>query len=124
MCACRSNHLDVVAVESDATSKQIELSALTQSLPLPDSQWLTFGGQIPTQLDSLSKTDCAIRPFITRAALLTGRKNHSTATGVIPELGDAYPGYSGQIPPDSADLAHPQSRQSSGSKRTQQGVCR
>ena len=38
----------------------------------------------------------------TRAALLTGRNHHSVATGVITELGDGYPGYSGQIPKSTA----------------------
>jgi arylsulfatase len=35
-------------------------------------------------------------------ALLTGRNHHSVGTGVITELGDAYPGYSGQIPANTA----------------------
>jgi hypothetical protein len=38
----------------------------------------------------------------TRAALLTGRNHHSAGTGTITELGDAYPGYSGQIPASAA----------------------
>jgi arylsulfatase len=38
----------------------------------------------------------------TRAALLTGRNHHSVGMGVITELADAYPGYSGQIPKSAA----------------------
>lgn len=34
----------------------------------------------------------------TRAAVLTGRNHHSVGTGVITEMGTAYPGYTGQIP--------------------------
>jgi arylsulfatase len=41
----------------------------------------------------------------TRAALLTGRNHHSAGTGVITEIGDAYPGYSGQVPKSAAMFA-------------------
>jgi arylsulfatase len=41
----------------------------------------------------------------TRAALLTGRNHHSAGTGVITEIGDGYPGYSGQIPKTTAMFA-------------------
>jgi arylsulfatase len=41
----------------------------------------------------------------TRAALLTGRNHHSAGTGVITEMGDGYPGYSGQIPKNAAMFA-------------------
>ena len=70
-------------------------------------QWGTFGGQTPTpNLDRLAQirhaATCAstllrsARPH--GAALLTGRNHHSAGMGVITELADAYPGYSGQIP--------------------------
>ena len=73
-------------------------------------QWGTFGGQIPTpNLDRLAKAGLRYTRFHTtalcsptRAALLTGRNHHSVATGVITELGEAYPGYSGQIPKSTA----------------------
>jgi arylsulfatase A-like enzyme len=73
-------------------------------------QWSTFGGQIPTpNLDRLAKAGLRYTRFHTtalcsptRAALLTGRNHHSAATGVITELGDGYPGYSGQIPASTA----------------------
>src|SRR5262249_37018105 len=69
-------------------------------------QWSTFGGSIPTpNLDRLAASGLRYTRFHTtalcsptRAALLTGRNHHSAGTGVITELGDAYPGYSGQIP--------------------------
>jgi arylsulfatase len=73
-------------------------------------QWGTFGGQIPTpNLDRLANTGLRYTRFHTtalcsptRAALLTGRNHHSAGTGTITELGDAYPGYSGQIPVSAA----------------------
>jgi arylsulfatase A-like enzyme len=73
-------------------------------------QWSTFGGQIPTpNLDRLAKAGLRYTRFHTtalcsptRAALLTGRNHHSAGTGTITELGDAYPGYSGQIPANAA----------------------
>ena len=73
-------------------------------------QWGTFGGQIPTpNLDRLAKAGLRYTRFHTtalcsptRAALLTGRNHHSAATGNITELGDGYPGYSGQIPANTA----------------------
>ena len=66
-------------------------------------QWGTFGGQIPTpNLDRLAKAGLRYTHFHTtalcsptRAALLTGRNHHSVGTGVITEIGDGYPGYSG-----------------------------
>jgi arylsulfatase A-like enzyme len=73
-------------------------------------QWGTFGGQVPTpNLDRLAEaglrytrahTTALCSP--TRAALLTGRNHHSAATGVITELGDSFPGYTGQIPKSCA----------------------
>jgi arylsulfatase A-like enzyme len=73
-------------------------------------QWGTFGGQIPTpNLDRLAKGGLRYTRFHTtalcsptRAALLTGRNHHSAGTGVITEIGDGYPGYSGQIPDNTA----------------------
>jgi len=73
-------------------------------------QWGTFGGQIPTpNLDRLAKTGLRYTRFHTtalssptRAALLTGRNHHSVGTGVVTEMGVAYPGYSGQIPKSAA----------------------
>jgi len=73
-------------------------------------QWATFGGQVPTpNLDRLAKkglryTRCHTTALCspTRAALLTGRNHHSCSTGVITELGDSFPGYTGQIPKSCA----------------------
>ena len=73
-------------------------------------QWGTFGGAIPTpNLDRLAKNGLRYTRFHTtalcsptRAALLTGRNHHSVGMGVITELADAYPGYSGQIPKSAA----------------------
>src|SRR4029078_10774997 len=73
-------------------------------------QWGTFGGQIPTpNMDRLAKAGLRYTRFHntalfspTRAALLTGRNHHSAGTGNITELGDGYPGYSGQIPNSAA----------------------
>jgi len=76
-------------------------------------QWGTFGGQVPTpSLDRLAKMGLRYTRFHTtalcsptRAALLTGRNHHSAGTGVITEIGDAYPGYSGQVPKSAAMFA-------------------
>jgi arylsulfatase len=73
-------------------------------------QWGTFGGQVPTpNLDRLARNGLRYTRFHTtalcsptRAALLTGRNHHSVGMGVITELADAYPGYSGQIPKSAA----------------------
>jgi arylsulfatase A-like enzyme len=73
-------------------------------------QWGTFGGQIPTpNLDRLAERGLRYSRFHTtalcsptRAALLTGRNHHSAATGNITELGDSFPGYTGQIPKSCA----------------------
>ncbi len=72
--------------------------------------WGTFGGQVPTpNLDRLAAMGIRYTRFHTtalssptRAALLTGRNHHSVGSGVITETGDAYPGYSGQIPKSAA----------------------
>src|SRR5262252_7478877 len=76
-------------------------------------QWGTFGGLIPApNLDRLAASGLRYTRFHTtalcsptRAALLTGRNHHSAGTGVITELGDGYPGYSGQIPKSAAMFA-------------------
>jgi arylsulfatase len=73
-------------------------------------QWGTFGGQVPTpNLDRVARMGLRYTDFNTtslcsptRAALLTGRNHHSAGTGVITEIGDGYPGYSGQIPKSTA----------------------
>lgn len=72
--------------------------------------WSTFGGQIPTpNLDRLAQGGLSYTRFHTtalcsptRAALLTGRNHHSVGTGVITEMGTAYPGYTGLIPRNAA----------------------
>jgi arylsulfatase len=76
-------------------------------------QWGTFGGQVPTpNLDRLAQMGLRYTRFHTtalcsptRAALLTGRNHHSAGTGVITEMGDGFPGYSGQIPKSTAMFA-------------------
>jgi len=76
-------------------------------------QWGTFGGQVPTPtLDRVARMGLRYTRFHTtalcsptRAALLTGRNHHSVGTGVITEMGDGYPGYSGQIPKSAAMFA-------------------
>jgi arylsulfatase len=76
-------------------------------------QWGTFGGQVPTpNLERLAKMGLRYTRFHTtalcspsRAALLTGRNHHSAGTGVITEMGDGYPGYSGQVPKNAAMFA-------------------
>ena len=75
--------------------------------------WGTFGGQVPTPtLDRLARTGLRYTRFHTtamcspsRAALLTGRNHHSASTGVVTEMGTAYPGYTGQIPRSAATVA-------------------
>ena len=73
----------------------------------------TFGGVIPTPtMDRLAKTGLRYNNICstalcspTRAALITGRNHHSVGTGVITEMGTAYPGYTGQIPKSAATIA-------------------
>ena len=75
--------------------------------------WSTFGGQIPTpNLDRLARAGLRYTRFHTtalcsptRAALLTGRNHHSVSTGTITELGDSFPGYTGQIPQSAAMIS-------------------
>lgn len=76
-------------------------------------QWGTFGGLIPTpNLDRLARAGLRYTRFHTtalcsptRAALLTGRNHHSCASGTITEIGDSFPGYTGQIPKSCAMVA-------------------
>jgi arylsulfatase len=76
-------------------------------------QWGTFGGQVATpNLDRLAQMGLRYTRFHTtalcsptRAALLTGRNHHSVGTGVITEIGTAYPGYTGQIPKSAAMIS-------------------
>lgn len=99
----------------DSTPDKIPLTKAPEGAPnvlvvlIDDSgfgQWSTFGGLIPTpNLDRLAANGLRYTRFHTtalcsptRAALLTGRNHHSAATGTITELGDAFPGYTGQIP--------------------------
>jgi arylsulfatase A-like enzyme len=75
--------------------------------------WSTFGGQIATpNLDRLANMGLRYTRFHTtalcsptRAALLTGRNHHSVGTGVITEMGTAYPGYTGLIPKSAAAVS-------------------
>ena len=75
--------------------------------------WSTFGGQIPTpNLDRLANMGLRYTRFHTtalssptRAALLTGRNHHSVGTGVVTEMGTAYPGYTGRIPKSAATVS-------------------
>ena len=72
--------------------------------------WGAFGGSLSTpRLDALAAQGLRYTRFHTtalcsptRAAALTGRNHHSAATGVITEIGDGFPGYSGQIPKSAA----------------------
>ncbi|WKZ14795.1 MAG: arylsulfatase [Candidatus Jettenia caeni] len=76
-------------------------------------QWSTFGGQISTpNLDRLAENGLRYTRFHTtalcsptRAALLSGRNHHSVGTGVVTEIGTAYPGYTGQIPKNAAMIS-------------------
>src|SRR3546814_11829454 len=40
----------------------------------------------------------------TRASLLTGRNHHAVGVGFLADIGSAFPGYSGRIPPSAATL--------------------
>jgi arylsulfatase A-like enzyme len=75
--------------------------------------WSTFGGQVATpNVDRIADMGLRYTRFHTtalcsptRAALITGRNHHSVGTGVITEMGTAYPGYTGQIPKSAATIA-------------------
>jgi arylsulfatase len=66
----------------------------------------TFGGPIPTPtFDRLAANGLKYNQFHTtalcsptRAALITGRNHHSTATGNIMEMATGYPGYNSLMP--------------------------
>ena len=66
----------------------------------------TFGGPIPTPtFDRLAANGLRYNQFHTtalcsptRAALITGRNHHSTATGNIMEMATGYPGYNSLMP--------------------------
>jgi arylsulfatase len=66
----------------------------------------TFGGPVPTPtMDRLANSGLRYTQFHTtalcsptRAALLTGRNHHSTATGIIMEGGTGFPGYNTLMP--------------------------
>lgn len=73
----------------------------------------TFGGPVPTpHMQQLAENGLKYTHFHTtalcsptRAALLTGRNHHTSATGVIIEMGTGYPGYTGLIPKSTALVA-------------------
>ncbi|MCX5851562.1 MAG: arylsulfatase [Deltaproteobacteria bacterium] len=73
----------------------------------------TFGGPISTPtLDRLAKNGLRYTQFHTtalssptRAALLTGRNNHSVHTGVIMEQATGFPGYDSLLGKDTATVA-------------------
>src|SRR5512133_3963874 len=72
----------------------------------------TFGGPIPTPtLDNLAANGLRFTEFHTtalcspsRAALITGRNHHSTATGIVMEMGTGYPGYNTLMPKSTATI--------------------
>ncbi len=72
-----------------------------------------FGGPISTPaFDRLAKAGLRYTQFHTtalcsptRAALLSGRNHHSTATGVIMELASGYPGYNSLMPKSAGTFA-------------------
>ncbi|MCB2047661.1 MAG: arylsulfatase [Novosphingobium sp.] len=73
----------------------------------------TFGGPVATpNLDRLAAMGARYNRFHTtaicspsRAALLTGRNAHAAGTGSLPELGNGFPGYVGQISRQTATVA-------------------
>jgi arylsulfatase A-like enzyme len=73
----------------------------------------TFGGPVPTPtMDALAARGLRYTQFHTtalcsptRAALLTGRNHHSSATGVIMELATGYPGYNSLMPKTNGTFA-------------------
>ena len=72
-----------------------------------------FGGPIPAPtLDTLAANGLRYNTFHTtalcsptRAALITGRNHHSTATGIVMEMGTGYPGYNSLMPRSTATVA-------------------
>ena len=73
----------------------------------------TFGGPIPTPtFDKVAANGLRYNTFHTtalcsptRAALITGRNHHSTATGIVMEMGTGYPGYNTLMPRSTATVA-------------------
>ena len=73
----------------------------------------TFGGPIPTPtFDKLAANGLRYNRFHTtalcspsRAAMITGRNHHSTATGIVMEMGTGYPGYNTLMPKSTATVA-------------------
>jgi len=76
-------------------------------------QFSTFGGGVPSPtMDRLAAEGLRYNSFHTtalcsptRAALLTGRNHHSSATGVITEVATGYDGYTGIIPREAGTFA-------------------
>jgi len=72
----------------------------------------TFGGPVPTpNLDALADSGIVYNRFHTtalcsptRAALLTGRNQHSVGFGVLAELSNGYPGYNSLLPRSAATV--------------------
>ncbi|WP_226631867.1 arylsulfatase [Novosphingobium profundi] len=73
----------------------------------------TFGGPVPTpNLDRIAQAGVRFNQFHTtgicspsRAALLTGRNHHNVGFGHLADLPAGYPGYTAQIPRETAPLA-------------------
>jgi len=73
----------------------------------------TFGGAVPTPaMDRLARAGLRYTQFHTtalcsptRAALLSGRNHHTSATGVVMELATGYPGYNSLMPKSSGTFA-------------------
>ncbi|MGE3692742.1 MAG: arylsulfatase, partial [Novosphingobium sp.] len=72
-----------------------------------------FGGPVPTpNYDRLAAQGQRYNRFHTtgicspsRAALLTGRNHHNAGVGFLSDLGSNFPGYGGQILPETATIA-------------------
>lgn len=72
-----------------------------------------FGGPIPTPtFERLAASGLRYTQFHTtalcsptRAALITGRNHHSTAAGVVMEIGTGYPGYNSLMPKSVGTIA-------------------
>jgi len=73
----------------------------------------TFGGPIATPtFDKVAANGLRFNAFHTtalcsptRAALITGRNHHSTATGIVMEMGTGYPGYNTLMPRSTTTIA-------------------
>ncbi|MBT0669158.1 arylsulfatase [Novosphingobium profundi] len=72
----------------------------------------TFGGPVPTPtIDALAGQGITYNRFHTtalcaptRAALLTGRNQHSVGFGALPEIATNYPGYDAELPKSAATI--------------------